>query len=148
MMSNVRLVFAGAVLFVISLSHPQYARAFDQDIACPPTIPAKSVQLIDTAEGWLGFVPLPLPLTAVGFMQAEPSKQAYLKPSSTSKTADGSFVEWRFEGPYPQGKWLSCDYAGGAVSLSTKIADSTSACAVTYKRGPQGAPVVWKLACK
>jgi len=81
-------------------------------------------------------------------MQGEPSMQAALKPSATRKIAGGNAVVWVFEGPYPDGKWLSCEYAGGIASLSRRIADTVSECSVTYGSVKQGVQVVREITCR
>jgi hypothetical protein len=112
------------------------ACASGQDIRGPAMIPAESVRLADSS---VGGVPAPLPLTAAGFMQAEPSRQADLKPSSTTRTNGNTFVTWVFEGAYPQCKWLSRDYAGGIASLSRRILPIPSPNVLSSTRRPSRA---------
>ena len=73
---------------------------------------------------------------------------ADLKPSKIKKIAGETVIVWVFDGPYPQGKWLSCEYAGGIASLSRRIADTTSECTVKYGSLKQGAQVVREITCR
>lgn len=74
--------------------------------------------------------------------------RADLKPSLTRKTAGGTIVTWVFEGAYPQGKWLSCEYANGVVSLAKRVVDATNECSITYKRVKQGASSLQGIMCR
>jgi hypothetical protein len=122
--------------------------AADQDLKCPSTIPAESVRITNGEGGWISYVPYPLKLTAAGFMAGEPSTFTDLKPWGTKKIRGNDVEIWMFEGSYPQGIWLSCDYAGGIASLSRRIADTTSECSVMYERNKQGTSVVREIKCR
>lgn len=135
-------------LLIGAMSFATAGIASDFDVQCPPEIPAGPVRMATSNETWEGYVPSPLPLTAAGFMQAPPSMRADLKPSATTKTKSGIVVEWVFEGDYPQGKWLSCDYAGGAVSLAKRIPDAVSVCSVTYERVGKNKNSLRQVSCR
>ncbi|MDR0780383.1 MAG: hypothetical protein LBF16_06770 [Pseudomonadales bacterium] len=124
------------------------AFAANQDVQCPSTIPAESVHIADGEEGWIAYVLYPLKLTSAGFMQGEPSTRAHLKPWATREIAGGDVATWVFEGLYSQGKWLSCEYAGGVASLSRRIADTTSECSITYEDGEKNAQIIREIICK
>lgn len=117
-------------------------------IDCPSEISATSIQLKNTPDGWTPFLPSSLALTAAGFMQAPPEKMAHLKPSSTKENKKRTIVTWKFQGDYPQGKWLTCDYAQGAVSLSKEIDRSTAECSVIYEKKNSGTAGAVRVACK
>lgn len=138
-----------AVFFISGVLHPMSpAQAADKVIECPVSIAPELVNLSVDKEAWLAFVARPFPLTAAGFMQGEPSMRADLRPTSTKKTPAGRVVTWTFVGPYPHGKWLSCDYADGLVSLSKQIPDTTSECSVTYRGSGKGRLSVGEISCK
>jgi hypothetical protein len=122
--------------------------AAEQLMECPHQLAPESIRLADDKSGWIGFVPEPLLLTAAGFMQGQPSTRADLKPFSTARSGSGSVVKWKFEGPYPEGKWLSCEYAQGAVSLARRIDDSFTECSVTYRKTKHGTQSVQSIACR
>jgi hypothetical protein len=46
------------------------------------------------------------------------------KPVKSSKT----FATWIFEGEYPKGKWISCEYGQGAVKLYAEVPGNTRSC--------------------
>jgi hypothetical protein len=127
---------------------PLNAGASDQTINCPARIPASSFQFANAPEGWTPFVPSPLELTSAGFMQASPEKKAYLKPFTTINNNKRVIAVWKFEGDYPQGKWLTCNYAEGVVSISKEIARSTSECTITYEKKKKNQADYIQIICK
>ena len=136
------------VLATTLLLSTQNVSASQQDLQCPAGIAPESLH-VDTGAGeWMAFVPRALPLTAAGFAEGEPVMRASLKPASTEKRADGSQVKWVFEGAYPHGKWLVCDYANGVAMYSRRIADDTTVCVVSYRRGKQGAQNISRIRCE
>lgn len=76
----------------------------------------------------------PLLLSGVSVYDGPPEQGAALAPTSGSRNGDRS--TWAFAGPYPDGKWLSCDYADGLVHVSTRADDRSASCdASTVKSG-------------
>ena len=135
-------------IFMVTSQLPTLALADSQEIQCPFAIQAESVRISDIKDDWVANFSMPLKLTAAGFMQGGPSMHADLKPYSTRKIPGGTAVAWVFQGAYPNGKWLSCEYANGIASLSKRIADTTSECSVMYGGGKSGAYVVRSITCK
>ncbi|WP_368664713.1 STY0301 family protein [Zoogloea sp. LCSB751] len=148
MLSSTKLALIVIALFSGISMYPSHVLADGQTVECPLTISAESVYIADHKDGWTSFVPQPLRLTAAGFMQGEPSMRADLKPSFTRKTASSTTLVWAFEGSYPQGKWLSCEYANGVVSLAKRVADTTTECSITYKSVKQGAQTPQGIVCR
>ncbi|WP_353618400.1 STY0301 family protein [Paracidovorax avenae] len=76
----------------------------------------------------------PLRLTGYNFFDGPPAQGAALVPTSDkpAKGAKGgkgeSTATWVFEGDYPQGKFASCDYAGGTVRLVQRMDDAAKRC--------------------
>lgn len=140
------LVYAAGTLSATMFAQQSFAS--DQRIECPVEIPATSFKVTNAADSWTPLVPSSLTLTAAGFMQASPEKMAHLKPFSTSEDKKRVLVTWKFEGDYPQGKWLTCDYAGGVVSLSKEIARSTSVCTVIYEKKNKDKSGFIQIVCK
>ena len=122
--------------------------AADQNIECPAAISATSIKVTNIVDGWTPIVPSSLALTAAGFMQASPEKMAHLKPFSTREDKKRAYLTWKFEGDFPQGKWLTCDYAGGVVSISKEMARSTTECAVIYEKTNKDKPNFIRITCK
>ncbi len=78
--------------------------------------------------------PMPLPLSGVSIYDGPPEQGAALVPTSAGRNGDRS--TWAFAGTYPDGKWLSCDYANGLVHLSIRADDASVSCdAVATKSG-------------
>ena len=146
--------YSGYSLFVLLpaaimfLSGAQQAAAAQLDLQCPSEVESGAMHIDVKEEGWLAFVPRALPLSAAGFAQGEPAMKAGLKPVASEKHADGLQVKWVFEGSYPHGKWLVCDYANGMVRYSHKMADDISACSVFYKQSKSGANSVSLIRCE
>jgi len=81
----------------------------------------------------------PLRLTGYNFFDGPPAQGAALVPTS-DKPAKGekggkgdSTATWVFEGDYPQGKFASCDYAGGTVRLVQRMDDAAKRCTATSR---------------
>lgn len=108
--------------------------ASNPGIDCPTQLPIENIKIDAATESWVTRIKSPMPLTAAGFMQASPEKMAYLKPSSTKNQKNGTTVIWKFEGEYPLGKWLTCDYANGLVSISKEIDKTVEECSVIYEK--------------
>ena len=137
------------IRLTISLSLILIARlafASDMSVACPPEIPIEHIQISTGTDAWVQRIKSPMPLTSVGFMQAPPEKMAYLKPSSTIERKNSTSVIWKFEGDYPLGKWMTCDYANGVVSKSKEIDKNLTECVVTYDKKSQNRTIT--LSCK
>lgn len=81
----------------------------------------------------------PLRLTGYNFFDGPPAQGAALVPTSDkpAKGAKGgkgeSTATWVFEGDYPQGKFASCDYAGGTVRLVQRMDDAAKRCMATSR---------------
>jgi hypothetical protein len=111
----------------------QLAWSAQDTLVCPAELSAQAFQIIAPSSEWAAFMEHPLNLASVSLMQGEPATQAHLKPSRTVSSKETDMVIWTFEGEYPKGKWLSCRYGDGAVTLSKRIADTYSECTVVYK---------------
>lgn len=127
--STIRMVFSW---YLMLITHQSFAS--NLGIECPAQIPIEHIQIGGSTEAWIPQIRSPMPLTGAGFMQAPPEKMAYLKPTSTKDQKNSTTVIWKFEGDYPLGKWLTCDYANGAVSMSKEIDKTVTECAVTYEK--------------
>lgn len=81
----------------------------------------------------------PLRLTGYNFFDGPPAQGAALVPTSDkpAKGAKGgkgdSTATWVFEGDYPQGKFASCDYAGGTVRVVQRMDDAAKRCMATSR---------------
>jgi hypothetical protein len=127
--SMIRMIFSWCCMM---LAHQVFAA--NQVIECPAQMPIKNIQINDGVDSWIQQIKSPMPLTGAGFMQAPPEKMAYLKPSSTNDSKNRTTVIWKFEGDYPLGKWLTCDYSDGVGSMSKEIDRNVTECVVTYAK--------------
>lgn len=81
----------------------------------------------------------PLRLTGYNFFDGPPAQGAALVPTSdkpgkgTKGAKSESTATWVFEGDYPQGKFASCDYAGGTVRLVQRMNDGAKRCMATSR---------------
>ncbi|MDE2428667.1 MAG: hypothetical protein KGM99_08065, partial [Burkholderiales bacterium] len=104
-------------MFIAGISLSLIAKAessVPSPAVCPETVSAKYLQINSPDPDWQAQVARPVALSSVGFMQAPPEQLEILKPTSVRENRRHRIVEWKFEGDYPQGKWLACYYAGGA----------------------------------
>lgn len=127
--NNLRHIFLVPAMLVACIASPCRAAA-----TCPASIPAAAVQVHALPGQWTAFTPRPLALSGAGFLQGPPATLSDLKPYSTIEAKTTLTLSWKFEGPYREGIWLSCDYAGGVVSLAKRIPDQTRGCSVAYTK--------------
>jgi len=112
------------------------ALASAETLSCPENVELSAATFKTTPqiEQWKPvFQGGKLSLTAAGFSGGPAEDQAFLKPYSSAENKSGSRVTWKFEGDYPKGKWLNCDYGGNVASLSKAIPEKTKECVVSYK---------------
>ncbi len=104
---------------------------------CPARVHLESgrIAVTDVPASFKSTVdPMPLLLSGVSVYDGPPEQRAALVPTSGSRTGDRS--TWAFAGSYPDGKWLSCDYANGLVHLAIRVDDASASCdAVATKSG-------------
>jgi len=143
-----------ALVAVLLLSFINVANAVETVLNCPVEVPENSIQIQTPSPEWHGFADLPLRLHGANFMSGEPSTRTHLKPDSSNETKGKSISTWKFEGDYPEGKWLTCFYANGFISLSKKIDDHFSECSLIYRKDAKNKKGQWvpggieKISCK
>jgi hypothetical protein len=121
---------------------------------CPAEISGELLQMQAPSPEWQGFVKSPLRWRSVSLMAGEPSTQTHLKPDLFNETKEKSTSTWKFVGDYPEGKWLSCGYVDGSVSLSKRIDDRFTECSVVYRKDKKDKNGYWvlggfeKISCK
>lgn len=137
-----------ALLSIIIYMYLSPALASNHRLICPDKVAASHLQFNYSDDDWVPFVESHLKLTSVGFMQAPPEKVAHLKPFTSSKYKKNDTDNWRFEGDYPEGKWITCSYDQGTASLSKKIDNKFSECAVTTVIKRKYADKQFEIRCK
>ena len=80
----------------------------------------------------------PLFLSGLNVYDGPPERGAALMPAQND--GGGARSTWRFPGSYPDGKWLSCDYANGLVHVAVRADDAVTSCDGTMKK--EGDPAV------
>lgn len=133
-------------LLLIPLLFSQ-ASVAGNSFVCPESIRVSSatVTLESVPEGFEVFAPKSLMrLTGFNVYDGPPAQGAALKPhAATARKA-----LWKFEGGYPQGVFMSCDYGNGIVRLTTRAEGAVSSCsATTEARKPQQSRKV-RFICK
>ncbi len=126
-----------------------YAWAASYPVSCPDTIDVKQ-QLSSPIEGWkAGLDSLPHRLALITFFDGPPEDNASLAPVS-SRVAGKQIATWLFGSRSSRAIWLTCGYAGTAVTLSKSLPASVTSCAVTYNPRQQvsGLPLIEKITCK
>ena len=112
----------------------------DAPKASAPGVPAGTEIVLDAR---------PLRLTGYNFFDGPPAQGAALvstsdRPAKGAKGGRGeSTATWVFEGDYPQGKFASCDYAGGTVRLVQRMDDAAKRCMATSRTA--GTPSVLQV---
>ena len=103
---------------------------------CPQSIPAASIHLVAPGPEWMPFMSSPLYLHSAAPADGPPAQMGVLQERSSTKTKAGWTDKYVLEGPYPDGKWLRCDYGSfGSASLAKRLPDTTHECTVTGKKG-------------
>ncbi|SFD74883.1 STY0301 family protein [Paracidovorax konjaci] len=103
-------------------------------LACPASIQLSSAHL--EASGLptgttLSVDRTPLPLSGSNVFSGPPEQAGALMPTATTKGKGGNRAVWEFEGSYPEGKFISCDYAGGTVRVVRRVDDAAKRCTST-----------------
>jgi len=73
-----------------------------------------------------------------------PKEGAALKPTS----AKGNVTTWVLPGKYPQGVWISCDYAEGLVKTVARTRDSVATCVATTEKVKPHNTLAVRFVCK
>lgn len=123
------------------------AAAFD----CPSEIDASTISVARLDAGWTAHVGAPLVLSSANIAAGPPSLGAQVRETNSSY-AKGK-LSWtdvyRFEGPYPDGKWLECRYGGlGEVVLARQLPLQTVECVVHVAKGPKAAQQRISVGCR
>lgn len=137
-----------AVLFLVLMVAA--CKSYSDDVRiCPDRIRLTS-GIINTEDIPSGYKPLiassSILLTGANMFDGPPEEGAVLKPFLVS--ANGAVIKWILDGPYENGKWLSCDYADGLIRLVTKAKDATTTCVATIKASKPHNILTIRFDCK
>jgi hypothetical protein len=107
-----------------------------QAIDCPATVKVASAKL-DEASVPAGSEPFisdsPVRLSSISAFNGPPTEGAALIPRGERTQRGATIAAWLFEGPYPHGKYVSCDYANGFVRVVTRVNDVMTRCTGTTR---------------
>lgn len=131
---QVRCSFMASVTLMVMMPALAMADVYE----CPSYVIATSANVTNIQAPWkLNSQQQKIAVTSVAFSDGPPEEMAFLKPFDVKEQRDKSVTRWKFEGNYQKGKWLSCGYQGDLISLTQKLPETTSTCAVTYSRNSQ-----------
>jgi hypothetical protein len=124
-----------------------YAAALQ--LACPISIAEKSIQLVNTPEGWTTFTGSPLYLHGAAPMDGPPAHLGELSDYTETRKGEQQSYTYQLRGKFPDGKWLSCTYGeSDQVTLARRLPDDTNVCVVTSRKGKHVGQNDIKIDCK
>jgi hypothetical protein len=120
-----------------------------QRVECPSEIPVSSLKMIDTRPGWKTFISAPLFLHDAAPTDGPPERLGTQMGERIRKTKSEWAYRYSLEGPFPEGKWLQCDYGMlNEFSLSKRLDDDTKECTVTGRKGEKAGQNMFDIVCK
>ncbi len=123
------LIVAACGLCAVSVS------AGNETVTCPAAFPTNIIQFGSADEGWKAeFGERPPSLVGWGLDSGPPSELAALIPSGEGKGQ----ISWSLEGPFPEGVWVDCVYADGALKLTKRLAATSGICTAPSKNVKTG----------
>ncbi|MBB3118644.1 STY0301 family protein [Pseudoduganella violacea] len=104
--------------------------------ACPEGVAQASIKLENIPSGWTPYIARPLYLHAAAPIDGPPERRGQLADYEERQSKHATTYIYKFEGAYPEGKWLQCSYGEyGQVTLSRRIDDRIQKCELTYRSG-------------
>ena len=138
--------FAGAAVLAVLLGWAPDVRG--DTLTCPATVRAAQ-KALDPAASWTAVDDTrEYPLRAASFTDGPPQRLALLKPGSVKRRGKVITESWRFEGDFPEGRWLSCAYLDTTVQLARRIPDGVTRCTVTYERNDTAIATLRTIDCE
>ncbi|AVS72680.1 STY0301 family protein [Paracidovorax cattleyae] len=140
-----------AILLLAAAGLPGAAMAAPTTLECPATVQLDAPRA--TASGLPAGTDIvldtrPLRLTGYNLFDGPPAQGAALVPQSDKPGKGGSTAMWSFEGDYPQGKFLSCDYAGGTVRLVQRTDDAVKRCTAVSRTSGKPSVLQVRFQCE
>jgi hypothetical protein len=123
-------------LLMLWLLLPGAAISAQQTIECPPALAPAALQLNPPIEGWHYFAESPLYLHGAAPLYGPPELRGHLVQNTVRTSKDAKTYVYQLGGHFPDGKWIQCAYGEHhALTLSKRLADDTSSCTITYRKG-------------
>jgi len=130
--------------FAIVLGTPGIAAA-TETVTCPAVFPMKALQFASATDGWTAQPGERAPrLIGFGLYSGPPAQLAQLQETSVSK---GQAI-WRLAPPYPEGLWVQCVYADGALTLTRRLTFTSGVCSAPSALPLKGKAQAVSFACK
>src|SRR5579863_5749958 len=107
-------------LYAFAISILICSTCMAKDFTCPEKISVKhgTTQIDNPPPGFrVATSQEPLRLGYATLYDGPPQEMGEQKPTRSRKTS----ATWIFEGEYPKGKWISCEYSQGAVKLYAEV---------------------------
>lgn len=135
------------LLFVAGLASSTACMA-GEVFVCPATVRLASATVApeDIPAGYEAWVSDSIiRLSGNNLYEGPPKYMAQLKP----ELSKGNVTTWMLHpGKYPQGVWVSCDYAGGLVTIASRVSDSATSCVATTERVKPHNTLAVRFVCK
>jgi len=128
-----------AALSVAATSLTAAAETF----SCPAAFPHQAIPFSPTTDGWIRAHGDDAPLYSTEVFDGPPEQRASLQPGASSRNSSS----WTFEGSYPEGIWVQCTYAGGALTLTRRLPNVPTVCIASYPKMSKGRPVSVSFDC-
>ena len=138
------------LFFAIFLMLCRASYAASDPVGCPGTI-SVSQHLTTEIAGWRAVLDdTPHLLANITFYEGPPEERASLVNDTTTKTVGKETATWRFLPGAGRQIWVTCSYAGAAVTLAKSLPAKIGACSVTYntRQHIDGLPVIEQVSCK
>jgi hypothetical protein len=124
------------------------ARAASTRFECPPELPANAVKVENSRPGWRAYVAAPLYLSNAAPADGPPERLGILRGEDGKRTKASWTHTYSLEGPYPEGKWLRCDYgAMGEIALAMRLPDHIKECVVKGRKGQHAGENEFEIIC-
>lgn len=137
-------LLAAAPILLLSLA----VQAAPTRYSCPQSLPQSAVR-VTVPVGWTHYVSAPLYLTNAAPADGPPDRLGILRGGEVKQKKNGWTQQFSLAGPYPDGKWLRCDYGeGGNISLSMRLPDAIQRCVVNGKKGIHAGENIVDLVCE
>ena len=116
---------------------------------CPSELPAATVKVESHLPGWKAYVASPLYLSNAAPADGPPERLGILRGEEGKRTKASWTQKYSLEGPYPEGKWLRCDYgAMGEVALAMRLPDDIKSCTVNGRKGRHAGENAFEIVCQ
>ncbi len=105
--------------------------------------------LVSAPAGWTSFVASPVYLNGAAPSDGPPEKLGILRGEAEKTTKYGWSHRYSLAGPYPDGKWLRCDYGTlGEFSLAKRLPDDVRECTVSGRKGEHAGENIISVVCR